>query len=109
MAKATRVCKVCGKEYECCHTLLNSANTFCWQNVACCPEHGKQYFDRILASRAKELEEISTPDDGKDINVFTADSADIVVVDDVVDEEDDDGEDSESDEDDDNELVLETE
>lgn len=51
MAKATRICKICGKEYEYCRTETN--NKFRWQDVACCPEHGAEYFRLIKESRAK--------------------------------------------------------
>lgn len=49
--KATKICKVCGKEYEYCRT-ENTNNRFRWQEVACCPEHGAEYFRRIEESRA---------------------------------------------------------
>lgn len=45
-----RKCKVCGKEYEYCHT-LRSNTIFRWQDVACCIEHGNEYFAQIAASR----------------------------------------------------------
>lgn len=51
MATATKVCKVCGKQYEYCHTNRTVAGIFRWQDVACCPEHGSVYLDRILKSR----------------------------------------------------------
>lgn len=53
MATATRKCKVCGKEYEYCHTFRRDGNIFRWQDVACCPEHGSIYFERVMAARAK--------------------------------------------------------
>jgi len=52
MATATRKCKVCGKEYEYCHTVRRVAGVFRWQDVACCPEHGSIYLAKIEASRA---------------------------------------------------------
>lgn len=51
MATATRVCKVCGEQYEYCHTNRTVTGIFRWQDVACCPEHGSVYLDRILKSR----------------------------------------------------------
>lgn len=54
MAKATRICKVCGREYEYCHTARQTAGGFRWQDVACSPEHGSIYFARVLESRSKE-------------------------------------------------------
>lgn len=53
MPKAIKICKVCGAEYEYCHTVRRVANVFRWQDVACCPDHGSIYFDRIVASRSK--------------------------------------------------------
>ena len=51
MASAYRKCKVCGKEYEYCHTLRRDT-LFRWQDVACCPEHGSIYFAEIEAVRS---------------------------------------------------------
>ena len=54
MAIGIKVCKVCGKEYEQCHTLRpNLNNEFRWQDVACCPEHGAEYLRRIMISRGQ--------------------------------------------------------
>lgn len=47
---ATRICKICGREYPFCYTIRRD-NAFRWQEVACCPEHGTEYFNRIIASR----------------------------------------------------------
>ena len=56
MAKATRICKVCGKEYEYCKTWL-STDKFRYQDVACSPECGVKYFEMIEASRSgKKIE-----------------------------------------------------
>ncbi len=54
MAKGTRICKVCGKEYEYCKTWL-STDKFRYQDVACSPQCGAKYFAEIEASRAKEF------------------------------------------------------
>lgn len=56
-----KTCRVCGKEYEACHT-LKKGNTFRWQDVACCPEHGAQYLHDVLVARG-ELEESPLPSD----------------------------------------------
>ena len=53
MATATRKCKVCGCEYEYCHTNRRVAGVFRWQDVACCAEHGSIYFAQIMESRSK--------------------------------------------------------
>lgn len=52
MATAIKVCRVCGKEYEACHTLKRIAGVFRWQEVACSPECGSTYLAKIEASRA---------------------------------------------------------
>ena len=52
MATAIKVCRVCGKEYEACHTLKRIAGVFRWQDVACSPECGSIYLAKIEASRA---------------------------------------------------------
>ena len=52
MAKGIKVCKVCGKEYEACHTLRPNLNSeFRWQDVACCPEHGAIYLAQVMEAR----------------------------------------------------------
>lgn len=51
MPKGTRVCKVCGRKYEYCKTFITD-NRFRYQDVACSPECGAEYFARIEASRS---------------------------------------------------------
>ena len=51
MPKFIRKCRVCGAEYEACKT-PNPNHVFRWQDVACSPEHGQEYLQRILASRS---------------------------------------------------------
>ena len=51
MPKAIKKCRVCGKEYEACHTAKKSSDPFRWQDVACSPECGAVYFAQIKASR----------------------------------------------------------
>ena len=77
---ATRICKICGREYPFCYTNRHD-NAFRWQDVACCPEHGTEYFNRIAASRqfaadsavaapseseSEELVEIDESEDAED-------------------------------------------
>lgn len=50
MVKGTRICKICGKEYPYCKTERN-AGIFRYQDVACCVEHGTQYFAEVEAAR----------------------------------------------------------
>lgn len=54
MATATRKCKVCGCEYEYCHTARRVAGVFRWQDVACSPEHGSIYLAQIMESRSQK-------------------------------------------------------
>lgn len=51
MATGMKRCKICGKDYEACHTQAFAAGVFRWQDVACCPEHGMQYLERVNAAR----------------------------------------------------------
>lgn len=50
MAKGTRICKICGKEYPYCKTERRT-DIFRYQDVACCVEHGTQYFAEVEAAR----------------------------------------------------------
>lgn len=59
--KATKICKICGNEYEYCHTFRRDS-IFRWQDVACCPEHGSQYFAKIAESRG-EIPKIKSNDE----------------------------------------------
>lgn len=67
MAKGTRICKICGKEYEYCKTWLNQ-NKFRWQDVACSPECGTKYFALIEASRTGKPVDIE-PKEEKEVEV----------------------------------------
>ena len=58
MATATRICKVCGKEYKYCKTWLN-ADKFRYQDVACSPECGSVYFANIASSRSESTKDES--------------------------------------------------
>ena len=53
---ATRLCSICGAEYEYCHT--NAPHQYRWQDVACCKEHAAQYFAEIAKSRGQSLDTI---------------------------------------------------
>lgn len=53
MATAVKTCRVCGKEYEACRTMMNrAAGVFRWQEVACSPECGAEYLRRITEARS---------------------------------------------------------
>lgn len=56
MPKGTRICKICGKEYEYCKT-QRASNIFRWQDVACSYEHGQEYLKQIIRSRSDEAVE----------------------------------------------------
>ena len=62
MAIGTKVCRVCGKEYEACHTLRpNLNNEFRWQDVACCVEHGAIYFEKVMKARGIATQTENSP------------------------------------------------
>ena len=44
-------CRVCGKEYESCRTHASRNGVFRWREVACSPECGSVYLQRIQESR----------------------------------------------------------
>lgn len=52
MATGTKICKICGKEYECCKTVRHVDGVFRWQDVACCVEHGQEYLNLVLMARS---------------------------------------------------------
>lgn len=52
MPKQTKTCRVCGKEYEACRSIKTGDTVFNWREVACSPECGKEYFQRIMTSRS---------------------------------------------------------
>ena len=79
MAIGTKICKVCGKEYEACHTLRPNMNSeFRWQDVACCPEHGQEYLRQIMASRGLAPKEEPKPEK-KAFRKRKSDPADAVI------------------------------
>ena len=51
MASAIKKCRVCGKEYEACRSANRSAGVFRWQEVACSPECGAVYLQKVEESR----------------------------------------------------------
>lgn len=50
MRNATKICRICGKEYPACKAAFDTTLNR-WQDVACCVEHGAEYFARIAESR----------------------------------------------------------
>ena len=51
MASTVKKCRVCGKEYEACRSANRTAGVFRWQEVACSPDCGAVYLQRIEESR----------------------------------------------------------
>lgn len=51
MPVAKRTCRVCGKTYEACRTANRNAGVFHWQEIACSPECGTVYFQRVNEAR----------------------------------------------------------
>lgn len=98
MAKATKICKVCGAEYEYCHTVRQVPGVFRWQDVACCPEHGSIYLARIAESRSSVPSSAkSLPDDIASNESEVADDTDEEYDDDIEDDDDFDEEDFDDD------------
>ena len=52
MPKQTKTCRVCGRVYEACNSIRTGGKTFNWREVACSPECGMKYLERITASRS---------------------------------------------------------
>ena len=65
MAKATKKCRVCGKEYEYCHTVRRVPGIFRWQDVACSSECGATYLAQIEESRSVKSDVISKPSENE--------------------------------------------
>lgn len=63
MPKQTKNCRVCGKVYEACRSIKTGDTVFNWREVACSPECGKIYLQRVMASRSGVL---SSCDNGKE-------------------------------------------
>lgn len=59
MATAIKKCRVCGKEYEACHSAKRVDGVFQWKDVACSPECGATYLALIRESRAKKHDAVA--------------------------------------------------
>lgn len=58
MGKARKICRICGASYEACTPAYGTVyGVDRWQDVACCVEHGMEYFEMINASRRKQAED----------------------------------------------------
>ena len=52
MPKQIKNCRVCGAKYEACNSARTGNGAFNWREVACSPECGMVYLDKITASRS---------------------------------------------------------
>ena len=52
MPKQTKICRVCGATYEACNSVRTGDKAFNWREVACSPECGMVYLEKIAASRS---------------------------------------------------------
>lgn len=86
MATAIKKCRVCGKEYEACHTLKTAAGVFRWQEVACSPECGSIYLARIKESRKGSQTTDTNITERKSVDIASNTSALIVDIDDNYDD-----------------------
>lgn len=62
MASTAKKCRVCGKEYEACRSANRTAGVFRWQEVACSPECGAIYLQRIEESRGIRPKKVEKPE-----------------------------------------------
>lgn len=61
-------CRVCGKDYEPCHSTRLQPGVFRWREVACSPECGAIYLQRIQESRGLIPKEPKKPRTKKVVN-----------------------------------------
>lgn len=62
METGTKICRVCGKEYPCCGgSRPNTSGTFRYKDVACSPECGTIWLERIAASRGEKVQKAVEP------------------------------------------------
>lgn len=52
MPKVMKICRVCGKSYEACRTVNKVPGVFRWQEVACSPECGAIYLQKVNDARS---------------------------------------------------------
>lgn len=65
-------CRVCGGEYEPCRTHAPQNGKFRWRDVACSPDCGAIYLQRIKESRglvSNEIEKLETQSDGVEVAI----------------------------------------
>ena len=54
---ATKICRVCGKEYVPCRSIRPEDKTFNWRVVTCSPKCGEEYFRQVAVARGEVSEE----------------------------------------------------
>jgi len=52
MPKQIKICRVCGVKYEACNSARTGSGVFNWREVACSPECGMAYLEKVTASRS---------------------------------------------------------
>lgn len=55
MPKQRKTCRVCGKSYEACQSVKSGDGVFNWREVACSPECGAIYFQRVMEARGQSV------------------------------------------------------
>lgn len=86
MPITTKVCRVCGKEYEACRSAKTVAGVFRWQEVACSPECGAEYLAKVREARG-EISPAAHTTKSKKANKVVANSFKTIDVDTDVKEE----------------------
>lgn len=90
MATAILKCRVCGKEYEGCRTAKKVDGVFRWKEVACTPECGAVYLDRIRKSRANTNVVVAQDSDKQDaFDLFEEEYEEDIYSEELCDEPDD--------------------
>lgn len=69
MPKQTKKCRVCGASYEACRSVNPVDGVFNWREVACSPECGTIYLEKVIASRNKAVDSVA---ENKSVVVNTA-------------------------------------
>lgn len=77
MASVMKRCRVCGKEYEACHTLKHTDGAFRWQEVACSPQCGSVYLAKIRKARLTNQENNIELENTESAEIFDEADADI--------------------------------
>lgn len=61
MPKVMKTCRVCGRSYEACRTVNSALGVFRWQDVACSPECGATYLQKLNESRGIHTAKTEAP------------------------------------------------